>query len=59
MKTMIKNSIGLYRDDGLPVFKKKSGTQLERIKQNLPKRFKNVGLEIVAESTCKWKAASV
>lgn len=56
---MIKNSIGLYRDDGLPVFKKKSGTQLERIKQNLPKRFKNLGLEIVAESTCKWKAESV
>ena len=30
-----KNSIGLYHDDGLSVFKNKSGTQLERIKKNL------------------------
>ena len=29
-----KNSIGLYRDDGLSVFKNKSGTQLERIKKS-------------------------
>ena len=25
-----KNSIGLYRDDGLSVFKNKSGTQFEK-----------------------------
>ena len=34
-----KNSIGLYLDDGLSVFKNKSGTQLERIKKNLQKTF--------------------
>ena len=39
-----KNSIGLYRDDG---------TQLERIKKNLQKTFKDFGLEIVAESNLK------
>ena len=50
---MKKNSIGLYRDDGLSVFKNKSGTQLERIKKNLQKTFKDFGLEIVAESNLK------
>ena len=48
-----KNSIGLYRDDGLSVFKNKSGTQLERIKKNLQKTFKDFGLEIKAESNLK------
>ena len=48
-----KNNIGLYRDDGLSVFKNKSGTQLERIRKNLQKTFKDFGLEIVAESNLK------
>ena len=48
-----KYSIGLYRDDGLSVFKNKSGTQLERIKKNLQKTFQDFGLEIVAESNLK------
>ena len=48
-----KNSIGLYRDDGLSVFKNKSGTQLEQIKKKLQKTFKDFGLEIVAESNLK------
>ena len=45
-----KNSIGLYRDDGLSVFKNKNGTQLERIKKKIQKMFKDFGLEILAES---------
>ena len=48
-----KNNIGLYRDDGLSIFKNKSSTQLERIKKNLQKTFKDFGLEIVAESNLK------
>ena len=48
-----KNSIGLYRDDGLSVFKNKSSTQLERIKKNLQKTFKDFGLKIVAESNLR------
>ena len=48
-----KNSIGLYRDDGLSVFKNKSGTQLEKIKKNFQTTFKDFGLEIVAESNLK------
>ena len=50
---MIKIAIGLYRDDGLSVLKNKSGTQLERIKKNLLKTFKDFGLEIVAESNLR------
>ena len=37
----------------MSVFKNKSGTQLERIKKNLQKSFKGVGLEKVAESNLK------
>ena len=50
---MIKNRISLYCDDGLSVFKNKSGTQLERIKKNLQKIFKEFGLEIVVESNLR------
>ena len=45
-----KNNIGLYRNDGLSVFKTKSAIQLERIKNSLQKTFKDFGLEIVAVS---------
>ena len=48
-----KNSVGLYRDDGLSVFKNKSGTQLERIKKNLQKTFKDFGFEILAKSNLR------
>ena len=48
-----KNSNGLYRDDALTVFKNKSSTQLERIKKNLQKTFKDFGLEIVSESNSR------
>ena len=37
----------------MSVFKNKSGTQLEKIKKNLQKTFKDFGLEIVAESNLK------
>ena len=37
-----KNSIGLYLDDELTVFKKESATQLERIKKSLQKTFKDL-----------------
>ena len=48
-----KNSISLYCNDRLSVFKNKSGTQLERIKKNLQKTFSDFGLEIVAESNLR------
>ena len=44
-----KNSIGLYRDDKLSVFKNERGSQLERIKKSLQKTFRDFGLETMAE----------
>ena len=35
-----EGDIGLYRDDGLAIFRNKSGTQLEKIKKKLQRSFK-------------------
>ena len=43
----------LHRDDCLAVFRNKSGTQLEKIKQTLQRLFKEYDLEIIAESNQK------
>ena len=48
-----KCDIGLYRDDGLAVFRNKSGTHLEKIKKELQRLFKEYDLEIIAESNQK------
>ena len=48
-----KCDIGLYRDDGLAVFRNKSGTHLEKIKKKLQRLFKEYDLEIIAESNQK------
>ena len=41
-----RNIIGLYRDDGLVVFKNTSGLQSEKFKKTFQKMFKNKGLDI-------------
>ena len=41
-----KDSIGLYRDDGLGVFERLSGLQIERKRKNIIKVFKMCGLSI-------------
>ena len=48
-----EGDVGLYRDDGLAVFRNKSGTQLEKIKKKLQRLFKEYDLEIIAESNQK------
>ena len=48
-----KNGIGLYRDNGLSVFKNENDFKLERIKKSLQKTFKDFGLETVAESNLR------
>ena len=48
-----KGNIGLYRDDGLSIFRNKSGTQLEKMKKKLQRLFKEHDLEITAESNLK------
>lgn len=48
-----KNNIGLYRDDGLAVFKNISGPQSEKIKKQFQKFFKDNGLDIVIQCNMK------
>ena len=48
-----KSNIGLCRDDGLSIFRNKSGTQLEKMKKKLQRLFKEYDLEIAAESNLK------
>ena len=38
-----KSNIGLYRDDGLSIFRNKNDTQLEKIKKKLQRLFKEYG----------------
>ena len=45
--------IGLYRDDGLSVFKNMNGPEAEKIKQEIQRIFKEVGLEIVVSCNMK------
>ena len=47
------NNIGLYRDDGLAVFKNTSGPQSEKIKKTFQKMFKNQGLDIIINCNMK------
>ena len=47
------NNIGLYRDDGLAVFKNTSGLQSEKIKKTFQRMFKNKGLDIIINCNMK------
>ena len=50
LKTKYSNEdIGLYRDDGLAVFKNTNAQKSEKIKKELQKIFKDNGLEIVIQ----------
>ena len=42
-----KDSIGLYRDDGLGIFESLSGPQIKREKKNIIKVFKMRGLSVI------------
>ena len=44
------NTFGLYRDDGLAVIKGLSGPEIERLKKNVVKTFKDCGLNITIET---------
>ena len=46
-------NIGLYRDDGLSIFRNCSGPQMEKIKKHLQKVFKNNGLDVIIECNMK------
>ena len=48
-----KSNVGLYRDDGLAIFKNRSGPQNERTKKFIQKTFKDKGLDIVIQCNMK------
>ena len=48
-----KNNIGLYRDDGLAIFRNTPGKQLDRIRKGLIKTFKEIGLKITIQVNLK------
>ena len=48
-----KNNIGLYRDDGLAIFKNISGPKSEKIKKDIQKLFKENELDIVIQCNTK------
>ena len=52
-ETYDKNDIGVYRDDGLAVFKNISGPKSERIKKNFQSLFRKYALEIKIECNKK------
>jgi len=52
-RTEKKENIGLYRDDGLAVFKNASGPQNERKKKKFQKIFKEKGLDLVIQCNMK------
>ena len=48
-----KDNIGLYRDEGLAIFKHTSGPQAERIRKDITRRFKTHGLNITIQTNMK------
>ena len=49
----IKNDIGLYRDDGLAVFRNTSGSQAEKIKKHFQSIFRKNNLNIIVKCNLK------
>ena len=48
-----KNDIGLYRDDGLAIFKNISSPKLEKVKKDIQKLFKENELDIAIQCSMK------
>ena len=45
-QNLIKNDLGLYRDDGLIVLRGKNGHELDKTRKEIIKIFKNIGFQI-------------
>ena len=52
-KKFSSNNIGLYRDDGLSLFRNISGRQAERHEKTIQKFFKDKGLQIIIKCNLK------
>ena len=48
-----KNNIGLYRDDGLAVFKNINGQQAEKIKRHFQNIFHKINLNVIVKCNLK------
>eukprot|EP00794_Sanderia_malayensis_P008407 gene8407-biopygen6732 len=48
-----KDNIGLYRDDGLAVFRNTTGPQADRIRKDIIRHFKSHGLNITIQTNLK------
>ena len=48
-----QNDVGLYRDNGLRTLRNLSGPQIERVRKELIKMFKECGLSITAKTNLK------
>eukprot|EP00794_Sanderia_malayensis_P007476 gene7476-biopygen6026 len=48
-----RDNIGLYRDDGLAIFKNITGPQADRIRKDITKHFKQHGLNITIQTNLK------
>ena len=48
-----KNNIGIYRDDGLAIFKNISGPKSEKVKKDIQKLFKENALDIIIQCNMK------
>ena len=46
-------SVGLYRDDGLAVIRKHSGSQADKVRKQLIRTFQSFGLKITVETNLK------
>ena len=53
MNVISKENIGLYRHDGLGIFKNMSGPEVERKKKDLMRIFKSTGLSITVKTNLK------
>ena len=52
-KTYNKNNVGLYRDDGLAIFRDINGHQAEKIRKNVYNIFKKHDLKLKIQCTLK------
>ena len=52
-KLFEKNSIGLYRDDGLSIFRNYNGHQSDKVRKDLTKLFKKYQLDL--DIKCNFK----
>ena len=53
MNVISKENIGLYRYDGLGIFKNMSGPEVERNKKDLMRMFESTGLSITVKTNLK------